>query len=362
VTESPLEAAWSEFSYHGGNLGAARRLFPNAPTPWIDLSTGVNPQAYPLPPLASGDWARLPEPEPVAALEAEAARRYGADAGQTIAASGTQAVIQLLARLRPARRVAILGFTYRGHERAWAAAGAKVETVENIADLAAADVAIVVNPNNPDGRLTDRARLAEIHAEIAARGGILVVDEAFMDLNARDDSLAPILPGKSAIILRSFGKTYGLAGLRLGFAIASQDIAGTLRDGLGPWPVSGPAIAVGRVALADDAWLEQAGLRLARDAGRLDRLLVERGFESSGGTTLFRLARHPRAADVFVDLMRCGILVRPFSAFPDRLRFGLPGDAEAWRRLEAALQSRSLAGGPIFAAAQKGVRDSRHLG
>ena len=239
MTESPLEAAWSEFSYHGGNLGAARRLFPNAPTPWIDLSTGVNPQAYPLPPLASGDWARLPEPEPVAALEAEAARRYGADAGQTIAASGTQAVIQLLARLRPARRVAILGFTYRGHERAWAAAGAKVETVENIADLAAADVAIVVNPNNPDGRLTDRARLAEIHAEIAARGGILVVDEAFMDLNARDDSLAPILPGKSAIVLRSFGKTYGLAGLRLGFAIASQDIAGTLRDGLAPGPSAG---------------------------------------------------------------------------------------------------------------------------
>jgi cobalamin biosynthetic protein CobC len=337
VTEAPFEAVWSEFSYHGGNLGAARRLFPDAPTPWIDLSTGVNPHPYPLPPLASSDWARLPEPGSLAALEAEAARRYGADARQTMASPGTQAVIQLMARLRPARSVRILGFTYSGHERAWAAAGANVETMESLADLAACDVAVVVNPNNPDGRLTERGRLVELHAKIAARGGILIVDEAFMDLSERRQSLIPSLPGTSAIVLRSFGKTYGLAGLRLGFAVASPDIAASLRAALGPWPVSGPAIAIGRVALADDAWLERAGLRLAREAGRLDRLLVESGFESCGGTTLFRLVRHPQAAGIFVDLMRHGILARPFSAFPDRLRFGLPGNAEVWRRLEAAL-------------------------
>jgi cobalamin biosynthesis protein CobC len=340
VTEAPFEAAWSQLSYHGGNLGAARRLFPDAPAPWIDLSTGVNPHPYPLPPFASDDWAHLPEPGSLAALEAEAARRYGAEAGQTIAAPGTQAVIQLMARLRPARRVRIFGFTYSGHQRAWAAAGANVETVENLADLAAADVAIVVNPNNPDGRRTDRASLAELHAKITARGGTLIVDEAFMDLSERGQSLIPSLPGTSAIVLRSFGKTYGLAGLRLGFAIASPDIVASLRAALGPWPVSGPAIAIGRVALADDAWLERAALRLAREAGRLDRLLVESGFESRGGTILFRLVRHPQAAGIFVDLMRHGILTRPFSALPDRLRFGLPGDAEAWRRLEAALQSR----------------------
>jgi cobalamin biosynthetic protein CobC len=180
----------------------------------------------------------------------------------------------------------------------------------------------------------------ELHAKIAARGGILIVDEAFMDMSERGQSLIPALPYKGAIVLRSFGKTYGLAGLRLGFAIASRDIAEVLRDALGPWPVSGPAITIGRVALADDAWLEQAGLYLARAAGRLDHLLVERGFECCGGTTLFRLVSHPRAADIFIDLMRRGILARPFSTFPDRLRFGLPGDAEAWRRLEAALQSR----------------------
>jgi cobalamin biosynthetic protein CobC len=73
VTESPLEAAWSEFSYHGGNLGAARRLFPGAPAPWIDLPTGVNPHPCPLPPLASEHWARLSEPERFVALEVVAA-------------------------------------------------------------------------------------------------------------------------------------------------------------------------------------------------------------------------------------------------------------------------------------------------
>ena len=256
-------------------------------------------------------------------------------AGQTIAASGTQTIIQLRARLRPGRRVVILGLSWwRGMSAPGARRERDVETVDEVRDLTAFDVAVVVNPNNPDGRLINRAYLVELHAEIAARGGNLVVDEAFMDLDKAGQSLAPILPASHAIVLRSFGKTYGLAGLRLGFAIASPDVAASLRGALGPWPVSGPAIAIGRVALADEAWLGQARLRLAREAGRLDRLLVESGFESCGGTTLFRLVRHPRAGDVFIDLMRCGILARPFQDFPDRLRFGLPGDAEGWRRLK----------------------------
>jgi cobalamin biosynthetic protein CobC len=337
VNEAPFEAALSALSYHGGDLGAARGLYPDAPEPWIDLSTGINPLAYPLPALAPDVWARLPEPDDLAALENAAARRYGAEAANTIAAPGTQALIQLLARLRPARRVGILGFSYAGHARAWAAARAKVVTVEAIADLAAFDVAVVVNPNNPDGRLTRRGDLVELRRKIAARGGMLVVDEAFMDLDKSEGSLVPLLPASHTIVLRSFGKTYGLAGLRLGFAIASADLAASLRAALGPWPVSGPAIAIGRSALADDEWLEQTRLRLARDAARLDRLLVSSGFETPGGASLFRFARHASARNVFVHLLRHGILVRPFAALPDRLRFGVPGDGESWRRLEAAL-------------------------
>jgi cobalamin biosynthetic protein CobC len=338
VSETPFEAALRELAYHGGNLGAARRMRPDAPEPWIDLSTGINPTAYPLPPLAPDLWARLPEPDRLAALEAVAARRYGVSTEKVVAASGVQAIVQLLARLRPKARVGVLGFTYSGHARAWRAAGARVETVDEIADLAAFDVAIVVNPNNPDGCLTSRAALVALQGRIAARGGMLVVDEAFIDLDSRGESLAPALPASHTIVLRSFGKTYGLAGVRLGFAIASADLEAPLRAGLGPWPVSGPGIAIGSIALADDSWLEQTRLRLEREADRLDRLLVQSGFEALGGTSLFRLARHKNARDVFANLLHHGILVRPFAELSDRLRFGIPADDEAWRRLEAALQ------------------------
>jgi cobalamin biosynthetic protein CobC len=338
LNEAPFQAALSELAYHGGNLAVARRLFPHAPLPWIDLSTGVNPEPYPLPSMTPDLWARLPDPEHLAALEAAAAQRYGAPPSQTVAAPGTQALIQLLARLRPNGRVGILGFSYAGHERAWRAAGASVEAADEIAALAAFDVAIIVNPNNPDGRLATRASLLQLHGEMASRGGALVVDEAFMDLDRRGQSLIAVLPASHAVVLRSFGKTYGLAGLRLGFAIASADLVAPLRAGLGAWPVSGPAIDIGRRALADDGWLDRARARLDRDSERLDRLLIARGFDALGGTTLFRLARHPRAAGVFRDLLRSGILVRPFAESPDKLRFGIPGDSQSWRRLESALQ------------------------
>lgn len=329
----------SDFSYHGGNIGAARRLFPHAPEPWIDLSTGINPHAYPLPRLAREQWTRLPDPAELVVLEAVAAHRYGADAGQTIAAPGSQMIIQMLARLCPARRVGILGFSYGGHEPAWRAAGADFAAVETIAELAAFDVAVIVNPNNPDGRFVDRDAILALHRDIARRGRLLVLDEAFMDLGP-GQSLIPALPSARAIVLRSFGKAYGLAGLRLGFAIASPDIAAPLRAAFGPWPVSGAAIAIGRAALADTAWLDRMRLRLAREAARLDRMLREAGAEIIGGTPLFRLVRHEQAQHLFTDLLKEAILTRPFAAFPDRLRFGQPPGPQAWRRLRAALSGR----------------------
>jgi cobalamin biosynthetic protein CobC len=337
VNEAPFEAALRQLAYHGGNLGAARRLCPDAPQPWIDLSTGINPFAYPLPALTPELWTRLPEPDALAALEAAAARRYSARPEQIVAASGTQAIIQWLARLRPSACVGILGFSYGGHAQAWRVAGARVETVETIGALAAFDVAIVVNPNNPDGRVASRAALVELHRELAAREGTLIVDEAFIDLEPHAESLAPILPARSAIVLRSFGKTYGLGGLRLGFAIADSETAATLRASLGPWAVSGPAIAIGRAALADDAWLEQTKQRLARDVARLDSLLVEAGFAALGGAQLFRLAQRANARQCFAALLRHGILVRPFAEQPDQLRFGIPGDEEVWRRLRIVI-------------------------
>ncbi|MGX1740212.1 threonine-phosphate decarboxylase CobD [Bosea sp. NPDC055353] len=319
--------------WHGGDLATARALFPEAPQPWVDLSTGINPIPYPLPALPLSLWTRLPGADGEAALLAAAriAYRVPAHAG-IVAAPGTQILIELLPRLAPAGPVAILGPTYAEHGHAWRKAGFSVtETAASPEDAA---TSVVVNPNNPDGRALPRDELARLAAHCAACGGLLVVDEAFADFTP-ETSIIPDIP-TSTIVLRSFGKTYGLAGLRLGFAIGAPDLIARLKAALGPWSVAGPALHVGALALSDADWLAGAGRERAQDAARLDALLALHG-RIIGGTTLFRLLETPKAAALFARLGGHGIYVRRFQHAPDRLRFGLPGDETAWSRLHAAL-------------------------
>jgi cobalamin biosynthetic protein CobC len=322
---------------HGGDLEDARRRFPDAPEPWIDLSSGINPIAYPLPPLASEVWTRLPQKSDLAGLERIAVSAYGVAPGaDAIAAPGTQALIQWLPRLSPAKRVGLLETSYEEHAATWRASGAAVETVGELRSLAEFDVGVLVNPNNPDGRLIAPADLKPLAQHFAASGGLLVVDEAFMDV-APDQSFAPHLPERGAVILRSFGKIFGLGGLRLGFAITSPELACMLRRALGPWAVSGPAIRIGAQALDDRHWVTRATERLSRDTARLDDLLGRAGFVIRGGTLLFRFASHAEAPRWFERLGRAGMLVRRFAGRPDQLRFGLPGSDEAWQRLTTVL-------------------------
>ena len=319
--------------WHGGDLATARALFPEAPGPWVDLSTGINPIPYPLPALPLSLWTRLPGADDEAALiaAARAAYRVPAHAG-IVAAPGTQILIELLPRLAPSGLVAILGPTYAEHGHAWRKAGFAVTETATIPEAAA--TIVVVNPNNPDGRLLSRAELASLAARCAARGGLLVIDEAFADFTP-EASIVPDLPD-GTIVLRSFGKTYGLAGLRLGFAIGAPDLMAQLRTALGPWSVAGPALYVGALALSDTDWLAETGRERARDAARLDALLARHG-RIVGGTALFRLLETPKAAVLFARLGRHGIYVRRFQNAPDRLRLGLPGDEASWSRLRAAL-------------------------
>ncbi|WP_407522165.1 threonine-phosphate decarboxylase CobD [Methylobacterium oryzisoli] len=326
---------------HGGDLGEARRLFPDAPEPWIDLSTGINPVPYPCPALEASLWQRLPDPGALRDLEEEAARAYGAEPDHVAAAPGTQALIEVLPRLRARSRVVVLGPTYAEHASAWARGGHAVAETRDPAGLAEAEVAVVVTPNNPDGRTSARSDLAALAGGLAARGGLLVVDEAFADLEPVESLCAAVPDG--AVVLRSFGKTYGLAGLRLGFAVAQAPLIGRIRAALGPWAVSGPAIAIGRAALADAAWRQRAARERGRDAQRLDGLLTAMGGRIVGGTRLFRTADFPDGPGLFARLGRAGLFVRRFEAAPDRLRFGLPGDEAAWRRLADALHDRAPA-------------------
>lgn len=325
---------------HGGDLDAVRLRYPHAPEPWIDLSTGIDPLPYPVPPVAADAWARLPTSSELQSLLAAAARRYGAgDIGSIVAAPGTQALIQLLPRLTPRTRVAILGPTYDEHELCWRRHAHDV-TVTDTLDAALegrARVVVIVNPNNPTGRLVPPADLAAAAERLARTDGLLVVDEAFVDVLPAGASVVPDLP-PATVVLRSFGKTYGLAGVRLGFAVAPADLATRMRAALGPWAVSGPAIAIGARALADDAWLAAATKRLTAGARRMDDLLRGAGCAIVGGTPLFRLADHTDAATLAQRLGRAGIHVRTFSRNARWLRLGLPGDEPAWQRLARALR------------------------
>jgi cobalamin biosynthetic protein CobC len=321
---------------HGGDLGEARRRFPAAPEPWIDLSTGINPVPYPLPDLPAAAWQRLPSRADEAALFAAARRAYRVPDGAGIAAApGTQILIELLPLLAgPPRDVAVVGPTYGEHAHAWRKAGFSVREAAGLAESDGAAIVVVVNPNNPDGRIVSPDALAGLATRLAARGGLLVVDEAFADF-APEASIVPVLP-PAAIVLRSFGKTYGLAGLRLGFAVGAPDLTARLAARLGPWAVPGPAIHIGRVALSDPGWLAAARAEREQDAARLDALLSPVG-TVTGGTALFRLLETPQAASIFDRLGRHGIHVRRFAARSDRLRFGLPAGEADWDRLASAL-------------------------
>ena len=326
---------------HGGNLHDAKALYPEAPEPWLDLSTGINPNSYPPMGLQDPDvFTRLPTPQDVRRTEEAAAHAYGAgDAARVVAASGTQALIRLLPRLRPGGKVAVVGPTYGEHERGWLHEGHNVVPVADLSEAVAAapDVVVIVNPNNPDGRIAPPAALAEAAAWLHRRDGWLVVDEAFADLEEGTSVVSLDLP--ATIVLRSFGKAYGLAGVRLGFAVSSPTTCARVREALGPWAVSGPALAIGAAALADTTWLDVQRVALSRAARDLDAALAQAGLTTVGGTRLFRLARHPDAPGVFERLAHAGIWVRKFSHDPTILRFGIPLPS-GLARLEQALETR----------------------
>ena len=322
---------------HGGGLDAAMARHGGERSDWLDLSTGINPRNYPLPPIDAEAWQRLPDRAAEEALKVAARVCYRLPEGlEIVAANGTQALIELLPRVLDASQVAVVSPTYGEHAHVWRKAGAAVAEVmreEAIPDTI--KVLVVVNPNNPDGAVMSVPQLLALAEEMRARDGWLVVDEAFCDTSP-EASLIPALP-ENAIVLRSFGKFFGLAGLRLGFAVCSPKLASAFEDLLGPWSVSGPALAVGASALQDTAWIEETRQWLEDASQRLTSALEGRGFEIYGTHPLFVLARHEKAAVIAGGLAQRHILVRNFTGMPDRLRFGLCGSDEELQRLDIAL-------------------------
>lgn len=327
-----------EIEDHGGSLSRADRLFPAAPKPWLDLSTGINPHSYRFADLTESAFRRLPETAELSRLLDAATRAYAAPSPRNlVAAPGTQILLPLVASLVPPGRAAILSPTYAEHRRAAAIAGHEAIAVSSFADLAGADLAIVVNPNNPDGHVSRRAALLELAAHMRQRSRLLIVDEAFMDVGPRDQSLAGDADAGGFVVLKSFGKFFGLAGIRLGFVIGAPDIVSALDARLGPWAVSGPALEIGIAALGDLAWQETMRRHLADSARSLDALLARHGLVVQGGTDLYRFLRIPHASSIFRALGERGILVRAFDEDATALRFGIPAGNSAFDRLADAL-------------------------
>ncbi len=307
---------------HGGGIDAAAADFGGLRRDWLDLSTGINPVPYPLPEIPAEAWAALPDEAARTAL-IRAARRFWQvppEAG-ILPVPGASAAIVNIPRLADPARVFIPGPTYNEHAASFGAEGWEVTQ-----DAAGATASVLVNPNNPDGRHWQEADPA---------GSLRIIDESFCDVTPAATLMAQATrPG--TVILKSFGKFWGLAGVRLGFVIGDTTLLERLAAMLGPWAVAGPALAIGAVALEDQGWADATRTRLTQDATRLDELMTASGATVRGGTSLFRLYEVPDAVLWQTRLARHHIWSRVFHYDTHWLRLGLPGPDD-WPRLEAAL-------------------------
>ncbi|WHU02102.1 aminotransferase class I/II-fold pyridoxal phosphate-dependent enzyme [Sphingomonas sp. NIBR02145] len=320
-----MSASWT---WHGGGVEAARAHFDGED--WIDLSTGINPHPWPGTNALAIDWQRLPERHELAGLEAAAADYFGVDPRHVCAVPGTEIGLRLAGGLvgGSAHYVAP---TYRTHGEMIAGA------IRTTLDAAGAGTVILANPNNPDGRALSSAQLRGL-LDRRDPGAWLLLDEAFADVDPALSLAGAIDDARPLMIFRSFGKFFGLAGVRLGFVLGPSPMLDAIRAALGAWPVSAAAIAIGTAAYRDRSWTEAMRARLRNDAAALDAVLAAAGHAAIGACPLFRLIEVPSGIALFEQLARHAILTRPFAEQPRWLRIGLPSTGEALARLETALR------------------------
>lgn len=324
---------------HGGDLDRAIAQYGGIRDEWLDLSTGINPDSYPVAEIGQRSWKALPDAADINALIDAAKQAYNTSR-DCLPLAGAQQAIQLypslLARKFQGRHAYILSPSYNEHEIQLRRHGWQVESVTDIQQMKGADLAVVVNPNNPDGQSFSVEALLELSETVKC----LVVDESFCDATPAHSLCPHLQPNTQPIlVLRSFGKFYGLAGLRLGFAIGPDYLLEGLAEMAGNWAVSGPALMIGQQALLDIKWAETTRAKLAVQSARLDKLAITAGWQLLGGSSLFRLYQpagtHGMAANWQEHFARHHIWTRRFSYAPQWLRLGLPG-AQEWQRLERA--------------------------
>lgn len=333
---------------HGGALKQAAQYFNIALADWLDLSTGINPHAWPVPTIPCRIWQRLPEDD--AALREAARNYYGVQ--HCVALPGSQYGIQQLPeficqqieRNRQSIQVLTVRPSYFEHEKNWRRVGCQVKSVSREAieeNIDQCQVLVLVNPNNPSGDVFSIETLCRWHAELRKRQGFLIIDEAFMDCQP-ENSLALMANQPGLVILRSFGKFFGLAGLRLGFLLAEQGFCREWQKILGPWAVSYPTQYVAIEALKDAYWQKIMRKNIHASWARLGIMLKQKGLSPHGGqSTLFQWVRTEQAEQIYSQMARQGVLLRLFKD-PLSLRIGLPEKEQDWQRLEESLSKLSI--------------------
>jgi len=319
---------------HGGRLRRAARQYGIPQNDWQDLSTGINPNCWAVSPVPAEVWQSLPQDDDE--LDVAAQSYYGSE--KLLAVAGSQAAIQTLPMLRTSSRVALVAPSFAEHALAWQRCGHQVASVpvtEILQAGADADVVVIINPNNPSGKFFNREALLILQAQLAVRGGWLVVDEAFMDATP-EHSLASVSPRPGLIVLRSLGKFFGLAGARVGFVLAEQAILQPQAELLGPWTIAAPSRYVATQALRDVEWQIATRQALPLASDRLAKILAVAGLTPTGGCSLFQWVCCDDAAAIHQQLAQQGILTRLYDA-PHSLRFGLPRDEAHWAWLADAL-------------------------
>lgn len=320
---------------HGGNLSLAAAQYGIPLESWLDLSTGINPKNYPIAEIPTSVWQRLPNDND--GLVEAACTYYGSQFA--LSTAGSQAALQVLPKLRPPCKVAMLNPMYQEHARAWQRHGHQVSTFANLEDeeaINAADVVLLCNPNNPTATQFSPQALLNLHAKLTSRGGWLVVDEAFMDATPQH-SIAQHAHLDGLFILRSLGKFFGLAGARVGFLLSKQTQLNKIQEELGPWTISGTSRFVAKQALNDKTWQQNTRQQLVENSRRLAELLNHYGLTPQAGTALFQYVPTSTAETWQRHLAKQGIWVRLFTETP-ALRFGLPPD-DGWVKLENALKT-----------------------
>ena len=319
---------------HGGRLNTVAQQSDIELDNWLDLSTGINPNGWPVPSMPERIFTRLPEDDD--GLTDAATGYYGTN--NHVVVAGSQAAIQLLPQLRSTCRVGILNPGYEEHAYCWHAAGHTVSLI-SAADIDSLidelDVIILINPNNPTGEMFTRVQLLDWHDRLVNRDGWLVVDEAFMD-SQFGHSLLEYTQRKGLIILRSLGKFFGLAGLRVGFVFAEKSLLNKLAYRLGPWSVSHPSRYIASLALSDFNWQQKTRQFITRQSDKLITLLAVHNLAPHGGTHLFQWVKNMNALQWYEQLAQQGILVRYFEQ-TSSLRFGLPKNDIELERLGLAL-------------------------